>query len=169
MTNEAKPSVRKCGPCTVCCNGWLRIKVRRATISPGKPCPHSGCKGCDIYEFRPEVCVKFKCAWLKDPRSIPIWMRPDKAKVIVRYITWGTEVPVLAAIPVGTKIPKKAIKFLQSASTQYGIPLVMFERFKENGGYKPIMSVTAYGPPGMEKVFEQIREQIKQIEYMGPM
>jgi hypothetical protein len=49
----------------------------------GRWCSHAVTgKGCGIYESRPDVCRRFYCQWIVDPRLGPEW-KPEKAKFVV--------------------------------------------------------------------------------------
>ena len=78
---------RECGTCSECCQGWLTGKIYDYTMNQGNPChfvDSDKCGGCcTIYEQRPEMCINYKCAWLEHTVAFPLWMRPDKSKVIV--------------------------------------------------------------------------------------
>lgn len=84
MTNKVIPilPVRSCGECTACCEGWLTGEAYGHTFQQGRPCFYLQ-NNCGIYETRPEEpCQTYKCVWLKED-TLPLWMRPDKSKVIV--------------------------------------------------------------------------------------
>jgi hypothetical protein len=75
---------RTCDGCTMCCQGHLTGQAYGHTFQQGKPCFFVSAKGCTIYEDRPvEPCKSFECDWLKYD-YLPMWMRPDLSKVIVR-------------------------------------------------------------------------------------
>src|SRR6202023_3864718 len=40
-TGRAEPGAqqRQCGPCTACCDGWLKIEVYGHQVDRGQPCP----------------------------------------------------------------------------------------------------------------------------------
>ena len=74
---------RTCGACTKCCQGHLTGSAHGHNFQPGKPCFFVGGEGCSIYAERPETpCQSFKCVWLAED-FMPMWMRPDVAKVII--------------------------------------------------------------------------------------
>lgn len=81
------PVLRECGTCKECCNGWLYGEAHGISFFPNHPCHYldtteSRCGGCTIYSERPAICRDFKCMWLTS-QQIPLWMKPDKSKVIV--------------------------------------------------------------------------------------
>ena len=121
----AKPvPARDCRPCTACCDGWLQIKVEGVPVYPGRPCPHSTGKGCNDYANRPvDPCVHFICGWRRDGSPLPEWMKPSNAKVIVLFdqSNWRG-MPVDVAVPVGRRIPPRALNWLQQFAA-YFLPL----------------------------------------------
>ena len=83
-------SVRSCGTCTKCCEGYLRGEKeleltdgRKFLLGP-KPCPFIILNnGCTEYDKRPqEPCRGFECEWLRQPDVYPEEMRPDKINAI---------------------------------------------------------------------------------------
>lgn len=73
---------RTCDGCAECCKGWLHGVAFGHDFYPGKQCYFLQ-KTCSIYENRPiDPCKSYKCHWL-DSDDLPMWMRPDMAKVIV--------------------------------------------------------------------------------------
>ncbi len=163
----AKKSPRECGDCSACCQGWLRLRVGDATITPGHPCPRIRNSRCSAYDERPATCADFNCAWLINDLDYPDWMRPNNANVILKYIDLVSSVSAICAIPTGTRVSPRALNFLRQLSNRYNLPVLHFQRTREKGRYLPQVGVTAFGPPGMEQVFSQIQEKITQIEQMG--
>lgn len=106
---------RQCGPCTACCDGWLKIEVYTHQVDRGKPCPFSIGHRCAIYDTRPpDPCRQFVCGWLARNSPLPEWMRPDKAGLILlaANFPWrGLWVDV--AVPVGDKPRAKALDWLK--------------------------------------------------------
>jgi len=78
---------RDCGSCSMCCQGWLSGDIFEYKMEANNPCHfvNEGCSGgcCTIYEHRPDMCKDYKCLWLQQPIALPLWMRPDKSKVII--------------------------------------------------------------------------------------
>lgn len=78
---------RDCGSCSMCCQGWLSGDIFEYKMHANNPCHFvdEGCSGgcCTIYEHRPDMCKEYKCVWLHQPVGFPLWMRPDKSKVII--------------------------------------------------------------------------------------
>jgi len=40
-----------------------------------------------VYNFRPEVCKKYFCAWAQE--LFPEWMQPNKCKVLITVQNWS--------------------------------------------------------------------------------
>lgn len=90
MTKRMTTTVmnRSCGPCTACCRGSHTADVRGHIMHPGRPC-HFFSDKCTIYEFRPDVCKNYFCAWMEDDRAeFAEWMRPDLSGVICDWRDW---------------------------------------------------------------------------------
>ncbi len=160
-------TIRNCHPCTACCGGWIRINEENISSSVGHPCPHLGEQGCNQYDSRPQICRDFQCAWISDTTNIPVWMRPDKAKVIVRYANWIPESRVMLAIPVGATIPEKSLKYLKQFALGTKTPLLVFERILENGDYTRSLSISAVGTADMEPLFAKISPFVNRAEQMA--
>ena len=83
QTKEAIKTMRTCGSCTKCCEGWVAGQARDSHFYPGVPCDYLADNGCSIYKSRPEhPCQSFVCEWLVD-RSISYYMKPDKSCIIL--------------------------------------------------------------------------------------
>jgi hypothetical protein len=133
---------RHCGPCTACCDGWLRITVNGHAVHPGKPCPFSSGHHCTIYAARPQdPCRVFICGWLARTSPLPDWMRPDQAGLILlaaNFIWRG--LPVDVAVPVGERPKPEALEWLQAFSSANGRPLL----------YRIAQDWYAFGPPDFQ-------------------
>ncbi len=140
-------------PCTGCCDGWLQIIVEGKPAYPGKPCHHSTGKGCDDYEHRPvDPCVKFVCGWRMDGSPLPDWMKPDNAKVIVLFNkTQWRGIPVDVAVPVGRRIPPRALNWLQQFAQTHQRALLYSEQLVENGKFSNRQAASAFGPPEFQQ------------------
>jgi hypothetical protein len=161
VSSNATQRERQCQPCTACCDGWLAINVFDQPVLPGKPCPHSagpltksGGGGCKIYADRPvDPCVNFACGWVKDVSHLPDWMRPSEAKVVVlpHWATWRT-FPVDLAMPVGLRVPHKALTWLQAYSKKTFRPLIYTEQEADrNGHFTGKQKVFGFGPPTFQQ------------------
>lgn len=84
---------RKCGTCTVCCEGTLGANIHGHNMHPGMPCHFLDMENhkCSIYKDRPkDICVPYKCAWLSDPDGgIPEWMKPNLSGVLISIKPWN--------------------------------------------------------------------------------
>ena len=150
MKNAA---VRQCQPCTACCDGWVQMNIRGAEVSPGCPCPHSTGKGCNDYANRPvDPCDNFNCGWIVPQSPLPDWMKPNEAKVMVLFnkLRWQG-LPVDVAIPVGKRIPPRALHWLKQFAEQQGRPLLYTEQVIVNGQYSKEQQTIAYGPPAFQQ------------------
>ncbi len=143
---------RQCQPCTGCCDGWLQITVEGESCYPGKPCQHSTGAGCDAYESRPEQCIDFRCAWIIENSPLPEWMKPSNSRVVVvlNKFTWHG-IPVDLAVPVGKRIPPRALNWLKQFAEQHGRPLVFTEQIVENGKFQRQQTLFGYGPPEFQQ------------------
>lgn len=118
MNNFERPpnlkSERKCGECTLCCQGWLIADVYGHRLMPGSPCHFMG-NSCAIYNDRPNVCRDFRCVWLEDSNfSIPEWMKPSLSNVIIFRKKWGhnDEHTYLVAIECGEKMRPEILHWI---------------------------------------------------------
>ena len=84
---EFVPPKRECGNCTACCQGTLHAEALGHHFYPGQPCHWVGETGCTVYKDRPEVCSKFKCAWLVDS-FLPTWFQPNLSNIICTWEVW---------------------------------------------------------------------------------
>ncbi len=149
----AKTTTRSCQPCTACCDGWVSMNINGVDVYPGKPCPHSTGKGCDDYENRPvQPCVEFQCAWVMENSPLPEWMQPSNAKVLVVLdkLQWhGASVDL--AVPVGKRIPPRALNWLKQFAETHGRPLIYTEQVIENGKMSKDQNMVGYGPEAFQQ------------------
>ncbi len=117
LSQKALPQAldqRRCGPCTACCDGWLRIEVYGHDVAPGKPCPFSTGASCSIYERRPvDPCQQFACGWLVAGSPLPEWMRPDTCGFVLlpaKFLWRG--VPVDVAVPSAATSSEATLRWL---------------------------------------------------------
>lgn len=139
---------RHCQPCTACCDGWVRIVIGGVDVYPGHPCPHSAGGGCRIYPDRPvDPCVTFECGWKKGASPLPDWMRPDLAGVLLLPAVreWGGR-PVDVAVPVGARIPERALAWLKRHALDARRPLIYLQQ-ADTGGVQSEQEAIAFGPP----------------------
>lgn len=128
-------------------------------VYPGHPCPHSTGRGCDAYATRPvDPCVNFNCGWVVDGSPLPDWMKPSNAKVIVIFDkTRWQGLPVDVAVPVGRRIPPRALDWLKRFAEQHGRPLLFSEQVKEKGVYTREQLFLAHGPPEFQQHVEALK------------
>jgi hypothetical protein len=90
LMNSRPADVRECGTCTACCTVLVVAELHK----PARwACDHVNCRGCGIYENRPQSCRDFNCAWLRGeiPRQITGQIsgdeshRPDKLGVMFDF------------------------------------------------------------------------------------
>jgi hypothetical protein len=74
---------RECGDCSECCThlGIPAHVVSAAAKPAGEGCRHLCDSGCGIYDARPGVCARFRCAWLADHDWPDAW-RPDQSGLL---------------------------------------------------------------------------------------
>lgn len=149
--------MRQCQPCTACCDGWVQMNIRGAEVYPGCACPHSTGQGCNDYANRPvEPCHHFNCAWILPNSPLPEWFKPSAAKVIVLLNkTQWQGLPVDLAVPVGKRIPPRALNWLKQFAEQQGRPLLYTEQAIINGKMQKQQEVIAYGPPAFQADINQ--------------
>lgn len=153
MSRPKPKAERECRPCTACCDGWVRITVAGHEARPGRPCPHSTGSGCDDYLHRPQdPCVNFVCGWRIAGSPLPDWMKPSEARVIVLFgKTQWNGLPVDLALPVGLKVPPRALQWLKTFAQQQGRPLLYTEQVREGGQFTGEQTVYGFGPPDFQE------------------
>jgi hypothetical protein len=138
----------------------LQIVIEGQQVYPGRPCPHSTGSGCNDYANRPvDPCRKFICAWRMDGSPLPEWMKPSNAKVIVLFdqSQWRG-MPVDVAVPIGRRIPPRALQWLQQFAQTHQRALLYSEQHVENGKFTRRQAAHAYGPPEFQ---EEISRRIQ--------
>lgn len=141
------------------------MTIQGIPVYPGKPCPHSTGSGCDDYANRPiDPCINFNCGWVIDGSPLPDWMKPENAKVIVVFnkTTWRN-LPVDVAVPVGRRIPPRALNWLKEFAASHGRPLLFSEQVKENGEYQQEQLFSAHGPPEFQQHVERLMREGKPL------
>ena len=83
MTPLSTLEKRACGDCTACCT---HLPIPAGIVGPaaklaGAPCHHLSKSGCGIYDDRPAVCARFRCAWLAATDWPAAW-RPDQSGLL---------------------------------------------------------------------------------------
>ena len=159
MTETAAPHpTRDCQPCTACCDGWGRMVIDGVEVYPGHPCPHSTGSGCRIYANRPvDPCRNFECAWHRPGSHLPEWFRPDRARVMVLAAvrSWRGR-PVDVAVPVGRRIPPRALNWLKQYAGEHARPLIYLEQ--DSKDLTREQRTVAYGPPEFQQEVGRLLE-----------
>ena len=79
-------------------------------------------------------------------------MKPDNANVIVLFNQYSWRgYPVDVAVPVGRRIPPRALTWLQQFAEQNQRMLLYSEQIVANGVHTRQQSVSAYGPPEFQQ------------------
>ena len=87
-----------------------------------------------------------------DGSPLPEWMKPSNAKVVVLFNqTQWRGMPVDVAVPVGRRIPPRALNWLQQFAQTHQRALLYSEQIVENGGFSNRQSANAYGPPEFQQ------------------
>ena len=134
-------------------------------VCPGHPCPHSTGQGCDDYKNRPkDPCDNFNCGWIIDGSPLPDWMKPSNSKVIVIFdkLRWNG-LPVDLAVPVGRRIPPRALNWLKQFCEKHQRPLVYTEQIVENGQFQTQQQVLGFGPPAFQEELLQWQREGKRL------
>jgi hypothetical protein len=87
-----------------------------------------------------------------DNSPLPEWMKPNNSKVIVLFnqSSWRG-FPVDVAVPVGRRIPPRALNWLKQFAEKNNRMLLHSEQIVENGVFTKKQSVSAYGPPEFQQ------------------
>ena len=94
--------MQECGECTACCYAFAVDAIGKEQHTK---CPHANA-GCDIYENRPDVCRKYLCAWVTQPK-VHIDLRPDKCGIIFTKI--GDNVMLIEQLRSPTPVGRQQI------------------------------------------------------------
>lgn len=63
------------------------------------------------------------------------------------------------ALPVGSKIPQRALNWIKQFAEQYGRPLIYAQQVKVKGRFIKQQDIFAYGPPDFQKQVQEWQEQ----------
>lgn len=131
-------SLRKCKPCTACCEGYLDLGNDLQISKKTGSCMHCINSGCNIYVSRPtNPCRNSECLWLIDESPLPIWMRPDISRVIVTFNKFkNTDETVMVALQMDSTIAKKTLDWLSAYAVKHKISLVFISNQKINKKFK---------------------------------
>jgi hypothetical protein len=79
-------------------------------------------------------------------------MQPENAKIIVLFnkFQWQN-LPVDLAVPVGKRIPPRALEWMKQFSRENARPFVYTEQIKEKGIYQKEQQVYGFGPQEFQK------------------
>jgi hypothetical protein len=134
------------------------MTIQGHPVYPGRPCPHSTGRGCDDYANRPvDPCINFNCGWILENSPLPDWMKPSNSKVIVIFNkTRWRGLPVDIAVPIGRRIPPRALNWLKEFAASNARPLLFSEQVKENGVFQRQQLFSAHGPPGFQQHIAQL-------------
>jgi hypothetical protein len=97
--------------------------------------------------------VHFICGWRMEGSPLPDWMKPSNARVIVLFNQhrWRG-FPVDVAVPVGRRIPPRALRWLQQfAEANHRMLLYSEQIVDEKGKFTVEQAVSAYGPPEFQE------------------
>ena len=134
------------------------MTIQGHPVYPGRPCPHSTGRGCDDYANRPvDPCINFNCGWIAENSPLPEWMKPNNAKVIVIFNkTQWRGLAVDVAVPIGRRIPPRALNWLKEFAASKGRPLLFSEQVKEDGVFQRQQLFSAHGPPEFQQHIAQL-------------
>jgi hypothetical protein len=138
------------------------MTIQGQPVFPGRPCPHSTGSGCDDYPNRPQdPCINFNCGWVIPGSPLPEWLKPDSARVIVIFDkTRWRNLPVDVAVPVGRRIPPRALQWLKDFAARNRRPLLFSEQLVENGVFQREQMFSAHGP-------EEFRQHVAKLAAAG--
>ena len=87
-----------------------------------------------------------------DGSPLPEWMKPSNAKVIMlpAQALWRDR-PMDVAVPVGRRIPPRALNWLQQFAEQHNRMLLYSEQVVDKGVFTNKQHVMAYGPPEFQQ------------------
>ena len=87
---------------------------------------------------------------------LPEWMKPSNARVIVLFNqTQWRGMPVDIAVPVGRRIPPRALQWLQQFAQAHQRGLLYSEQLVEKGQFSNRQAAHAYGPPEFQQDMAQ--------------
>ena len=87
-----------------------------------------------------------------DESPLPEWMKPSNAKVIVLFdqMRWRG-MPVDVAVPVGRRIPPRALNWLKQYARDHQRGLLYSEQVVEGGKFTNKQAFSAFGPPEFQQ------------------
>ncbi len=63
------------------------------------------------------------------------------------------------AVPVGARIPPRALQWLKQFAEQHGRPLIYAEQIRKNGEFQKQQELIGYGPPEFQAELAQWQKQ----------
>ena len=127
LVNKNEFTLRKCHPCTACCEGYVDLGDELEISKETGSCTHCMNSGCNIYASRPkEPCQIFECLWLTNKSPLPNWMKPDQSRVIVTLNKFKqTDEIVMVAIQMDSNIPQRTLYWLHEYIAKHKISLAL--------------------------------------------
>ena len=103
-----------------------------------------------------------------DASPLPDWMKPNNAKVIVLFNQdrWRG-LPVDVAVPVGRRIPPRALNWLKQFAESNNRILMYSEQVVENGVFTKQQSVAAFGPPEFQQAMADKANGVEPVAEPG--
>lgn len=96
-------------------------------------------------------------------------MKPSNAKVIVLFDQYQWRgMPVDVAVPVGRRIPPRALNWLKKFAEVHGRPLLYAEQIVQDGSYVVKQRVAAYGPAEFQQEFTPAEIQQQPLSHDMP-
>jgi hypothetical protein len=87
-----------------------------------------------------------------DESPLPEWMKPSNAKVIVLFDqTRWRGMPVDVAVPVGRRIPPRALNWLKQYAQDHQRGLLYSEQIVQEGKFTNQQGFSAFGPPEFQQ------------------
>ena len=138
VPQQAVPTtLRNCGSCTSCCEGWAAGTIRGHEMHPGLHCHFLIDRKCTIYEERPvSPCRNFVCGWLAEESPFPDEFRPDKIGVIIIRIRWR-DAPAHVLLSAGRDPDAALIAWMEAFAVRTGQPF-FYSLKGEKIGFGPL-------------------------------
>jgi SEC-C motif len=128
------PTVRACGECTACCEGWAEGEIRGHRMHPGQPCHFLEHGACTIYDERPQSpCRSFVCGWLMPDSPFPQAFRPDRLGVIMVPMRWRDR-PCYVLLSAGRDPDEATLAWMRQHAQATGSPFY-YQQGGERLGY----------------------------------
>lgn len=115
--------MRACDSCTKCCEGYVTGEAKNIPFYPGNPCHFQSCKGCSIYNDRPNLCREFNCVWVEENSPLPEWMYPKICNIIVSRKEYAPGKDYLEIVEAGETLKSKVLSWFIFYYFRTQIPL----------------------------------------------